>query len=278
MLINQGFEPDLVAHLLIARADVYLMDLATKSKVGEAIASYRNDHGDRRRFGMLVDCNTLDVREVSTPPTKLIPISRLALHDPTAKDGLTLEQFALFEGDKFALSDKEGISANGKTDDQVFIVKPGSKSRMPKLVSHVCRWTKDDLLAANTAEAAYIKDGIAQFGSEEKQVVLELVFRSPEAVLRAVGDMVRLAAPDIGICNGGGSNCLPKDQVRQPIFQVSKDSSRTALINTRFMDENYSIPSTGYRSMQVISIIQQLVNLQKESSERALSIPVRAVP
>ena len=44
------------------------------------------------------------------------------------------------------------------------------------------------------------------------------------------------------------------------------------------MGADYSVPAGGFRSMQVISIIQQLVNLQKESSERALSIPVRAVP
>jgi len=140
------------------------------------------------------------------------------------------------------------------------------------------------------AEAQYLGDNYALVGTvvngvaerQRTKVVVELVCRSPEAVLRAVGEMVRhqglLATPTLAVCADGTANCTGRQKQRVALFQVAKKRDRSALLAVRFMDQDYSIPESEFRSMQIVTIIQQLINLQKESSERALSIPVRAVP
>jgi hypothetical protein len=290
MLINQGFEPDLVANLLIARVDFYVEENGKKS--GEAVASYRNDASDRQRFQWLIDCHVLDVVETRAPATKIAPISRLDLGTVAGKDRLTLEQLALFDGEKFGLSEAEGISPDGSTDKLVYVVKPGAKNRVPRLVARSCKGLSVPKAPnAYQAEAQYLGDGWALVGEQvdgmaqlvRKKVVFEIVFRSPEAVLRAVGEMVRRqgqpGTPKLALCPDGGTDCSGILKVRrEPVFEVSRRRERGALVSARFLNDDYSVPASGYRSMQVISIIQQLINLQKESTERALSIPVRALP
>jgi hypothetical protein len=288
MLINQGFEPDLVANLLIARVDFYRQDPETKGKTGDPVASYRNDASDRARFQELIDCNQLDVIESRGPATKLAPISRLELGTVAGKERLTLEQLTLFDGDKFALSGNDGISADGSTDRTVYVVKPGGKSRIPRLIGRSC--VKTARLKRGSFEGVYLNDGTALASQDANEnartvgipVVLEVVFRSPEAVLRAVGEMVRLQghpmAPTLAVCPDGTTECEGSKKHRERIFEVVPSTNRSDLVAARFMNADYSVPANGFRSMQVISIIQQLINLQKESSERALSIPVRAVP
>ena len=202
MLINQGFEPDLVASLLIARADVYVEDPKTKGKkMGDAVASIRNDASDRARFQRLIDCNALDVAEQRAPATLIAPISRLDVGTTAAKDRMTLEQLALLDGEKLALSEAAGISADGSTDATVYVVRPGAKSRVPRLVARSCSGMLPvQVPGAYQAEAVYTGGGNALIGTivngrasaVPTPVVVELVFRSPEAVLRAVGEMVRL--------------------------------------------------------------------------------------
>lgn len=87
-----------------------------------------------------------------------------------------------------------------------------------------------------------------------------------------------LATPTLAVCADGTTNCAGAQKMRVPLFQLAQKRDRSALLAVRFMDQDYSIPESGFRSMQIVTIIQQLINLQKESSERALSIPVRAVP
>ena len=292
MLINQGFEPDLVATLLIGRIDIYVEDTKVKGKkVGDAVASIRNEQGDRIRFQRFIDCNALDVAEYKAPSTKITPISRLGLGTVAGKTGVTLEQLAIFDGDKFGLSEQDGISADGSTDALVYIVKPGAKSRIPRLVARSCGSAPFPLApAAYATEAVYLGNGQANVADNsgsiarivKTPVVFELVFRSPEAIIRAVGEAVRLrgkaGAPSIGVCPTGGTDCSGIEKLREPLFVLKEGRDRGSLATARFMNTDYSIPADGFRSMQVISIVQQLVNLQKESSERALSVPVRAVP
>lgn len=291
MLMNQGFEPDLVANLLIARVDVYATD-ADGKKTGDAVASIRNDASDRFRFQRIMDCNALDVSESRSPATRIAPISRLDIGNGQAK--ASLEQLLLFDGDKFALSDANGISANGANDADVYVVKPGSKSRVPRLIERQCAGIPAGpahrIPAISQPEAEYVSGATASIGTlvdgmwtaQPRKVAIELVFRSPEAVLRAVGQMVRsqdtATAPTLAICADGTTDCTGDRKSRVPLFVLNKRRDAKALVGVRFAGENYSIANDDFRSMQVITIIQQLINLQKESSDRALSVPVRAVP
>lgn len=293
LLINQGFERDLVANLLIARVDFYVQDPTTKNKVGAAVATYINDATDRVRFQKLMDCNRLDVAETRTSDTKLIPIKRLELGTAAGQERLTLAQLSLFDGDKFALSDSAGISANGSTDDAVYVVKPGAKSRIAQLIPRSCASRPEDEDGV-PSQAVYLGEGIGLTAvtvkgvtsAQQTPLVMEIVFRSPEGAVRAVGDIVRdlkLKRPStltVGVCAAAtsGTDCAGSEKLREPIFSLASKRDRTELIGTRFMNEDYSVPAGAFRSMQVITILQQLINLQKESSDRALSIPVRAVP
>ena len=292
MLINQGFEPDLIAHLLIARVDFYREDPATPGKkFGDAVASYRNDATDRARFQRLIDCNALEVAAVQAPTAKIVPISRLDIGTAAGTNRLTLEQLALFDGEKFALSEVDGIGPDEKTDAKVYVVKPGAKGRAPKLRKRSCEGLPPIVVPEPyLPQAVYLGENEAMVEDKEngvhervkEPVITEVVFRSPEGVLRAVGELVRRegqeGVPTLAICPKGGTECKGSEKKPQPIFELTQRRDRSALIEVRFMGADYSIPQHGFRSMQVISIIQQLINLQKESSERALSIPVRAVP
>ncbi len=290
-LINQGFEVDLVANLMIARVDLYLKD-EKGMKSPDAIASIRNDYRDRLRFQQVMDCTVLDVKENPAQPTVIAPISRLDLGTAAGKNRLTLAELALLDGDKLGLSGTDGMSADGRTDTEVFIVKPGKKSRNPRLADRDCaKIAGASYGKPDAAEARYLGGGKAEVGDfssgkpmlAERNVVLEVVFRSPEAILRAVGEIVRYSSgervPRLAVCPKESSAvCTGDKKTYEKLFELVPGRARGALLEANFMGSNYSIPADGIRSMQVISIIQQLVNLQKESSERALSIPVRATP
>ncbi|WP_353470157.1 hypothetical protein [Sphingomonas faeni] len=299
MLMNQGFEADLIANLLIARVDFYEKDAATKGKIGDAVASYRNDASDRVRFQNLVDCNALDVAETRSPDTKIAPVSRLELNKDAARGRVSLADLALFDGGKFGLSGGQGISPDGSTDSKVFVVKPGTTSRIPRLIGRSCPTPSAPRTPGGIAfEGVYLNNEKAYVGKPDAHgvmaavptdVIMEITFRSPEAVIRAVGDIVRLRPPvasstvsprlpRLAVCSDGGTLCKAVAKHYEPVFEIEAVRDRAALLSTRFMNTDYSVPARSFRSMQVISIIEQLINLQKESSENALSIPVRAVP
>ena len=96
-----------------------------------------------------------------------------------------------------------------------------------------------------------VVNGVAE--RQRTKVVVELVFRSPEAVLRAVGEMVRhqglLATPTLAVCADGTANCTGRQKQRVALFQVAKKRDRSALLAVRFMDQDYSIPESEFRSM-----------------------------
>ncbi|CAE1311882.1 unnamed protein product [Acanthosepion pharaonis] len=82
-----------------------------------------------------------------------------------------------------------------------------------------------------------------------------------EAVLRAVGEMVRhrglLAIPTLAVCADGDGQLHRQAEAKSCAVSSREEGDRSALLAVRFMDRDYSIPESEFRSMQIVTIIQQ---------------------
>lgn len=104
-------------------------------------------------------------------------------------------------------------------------------------------------------------------------VDLQITFRSPERLIRYIGDY--LAAMD------ARDDMQPTYKFGEaPVFALAKGRPEGALVSVQGLDSRWSITKTNNlrQNMQVLSLVQQLINLHKESSERPVTVPVQVVP
>ena len=106
--------------------------------------------------------------------------------------------------------------------------------------------------------------------SSDLAIQPEITFRSTEGVIRYVGRYLQAyeldpeRAPRVG---------------NMPLFSVVRGQPGSSLVTATILGRRYSIPDDQYRrrNMQVLALVQQLVNLHKESSERPVTVPVRVL-
>ncbi|HXO41821.1 MAG TPA: hypothetical protein VN999_10250, partial [Thermoanaerobaculia bacterium] len=110
-------------------------------------------------------------------------------------------------------------------------------------------------------------------GHRNVRVPVEVVpvFRSPEGVIKFVGQYLKYSEADPSKTYLLGS---------QPLFSIQKGRSSSAVVSAQVLGERYYIADDQNRSlnMQVIALIEQLVNLQKSATDRPAVLPVQVVP
>lgn len=109
--------------------------------------------------------------------------------------------------------------------------------------------------------------------------------RSPEAILYYLGELARVQID--GRYDGDKKSYTPKTWItkdkEEPIFVLKKDAPRTdkeAVVAVVHEGETYFVPhaATGEgKSMHVLSLISQLIGLQKKASELPTTATVRVI-
>jgi hypothetical protein len=207
---------------------------------------------------------------------------------------LTLQEVALLDGKTLDLS--APIQPDKKLDDQIMVRRPGVEKRIAQLIplpsileSIPDRLPAEDRVLWNQCGAVrnarsgqmpelppedpvYLGNsqalvlGLDGRSSRVAAVEQMIVFRSTESVIRYLGRYLE---------SGNQAEKLNGT----PVFSVKSGRSADALVTAEVLRKHYSIVNDANRrrNMLVIAVIQQLVNLHKESADRPLTVPVQVV-
>lgn len=302
--ISQGFDPKLIFMLFVSRIDFkYDQDMPEAGvKKGNLAFSIENTPENFSAVRPFADCFRLTGEDFTPAPTRIAAMSRFTGGQQKKPVKLDLEKFAMIDGEKFALSSKDGLAAAASGDSTVFLTNVAKKTRIARLIStcpenpvftstgevfdkdnppkdNVFQLTSprespktDQLSLVFSAQVPVPKrqsDGSTRFHLVKADLALQTSFRSPEGLLRYLGAYLRKndKAP-IQALDG------------KPVFSLTSGRAKGALVATRFNGQAYSLvnPPGSVRYSEVLNIVQQVVNLQKESTERPITIPVRTIP
>lgn len=292
-LLPTGLDNRVLMHLTIARVDVRLAEGRDNLKKGTLVRSFVNDPDDDARtadFNKFVNCYQLGSTSTKDSTTKVTAMSRVTRGPDQKAVPLALEDLTLIDGERFALTG-EGLGDEASGDAGVYLtrLKPGRRvpqlsQRAPSQCATMDDRTVDVTLPngkrvkavvpdAPTAAPIYVGDGFAALGLggavRLAEVSLDITFRSPEGLYRYLG--MYLSRSESEQLKIGGA----------PLFSITPGRVSDALANASHRGKDYSLvngPGAGVRNARVFTLLQQLINLHKEASERATTIPVRAVP
>lgn len=261
--LEAGWPDELVLALLVERIDVY-----ATAKSAAPIASIHNEPGISAGFGDLLCNYTLDSRPTaSSKPlagfADLIDLDMLASSETSAKKRRSeISEF-------LALIDKDGVSLAG---DTLFLSGSSNSVVVEALEKSRCEAQADKSLS--TADA-----------------VLVPRFRSTQGVIYFLGEYIRAARDGpVYLLPFSNDECgageTPAAHFR-PILQVESGNGPD-LIETEFRGQRYFVPqpsgencvdgaTVDARTMQVIAIVQQLLNLHKSSEDLPTSISVTGI-
>ena len=106
------------------------------------------------------------------------------------------------------------------------------------------------------------------------------MLRSPEAVIYYLGELVRadLEGDSEGVRYTPTTRINPLEGPAVPIFKVHAGALPEAFVSVAFDGAEYSVVSLpGDRSSHSLTLVSQLVGLQKEASELPITAPIHVI-
>jgi hypothetical protein len=262
----------LLMMLLIERIDFKDVDDNSPTK-GQILFSWRNHMAaDAAAFLANISCYELTAQTEQRTAVRLVPVSRLARDANGELTGLRIEDLARLDGTNLELSGPSGTSPAG--DDQVFVQRPradrgGANLRRTCAEPDLSTPPAEPVYSYQSENQALVYDASVRNGRTVK-IQPEITFRSTEGVIRYVGRYLRAYEESPG-------SAPPVDG--SPVFSVARGEPAGSLVTATILGQRYSIANdqNRRRNMQVLALVEQLVNLHKESSERPVTVPVRVL-
>lgn len=295
----------LLMMLLIERIDFRDAVDGSPTK-GQIVFSWMNqDVGQMTAFSNIIDCYNLTAQTEARAAVRLSPVSRLPRGPNGELVGLRLEDLSLLNGTGLELS--EPLGASSSRDNEIFVQRPRPDrggANLSRIVTPNCPVVD---LTLPPSDPVYLSDNLALMlvqkpdeppSSERRAVEPEITFRSAEGVIRYVGrylHAVQESPTRVHLVNAIGlgpwtspQNGLPLGRFgpipqigTAPLFSVVRGQPPGSVVTATILDQRYSVasdvPAERRRNMQVIGIIQQLINLHKDSTERPVTVPVRVL-
>lgn len=288
--INQGFPNDLLMRLLIER--IVFRNGEPGAEKGQPVVTWVNaaTGPEAKAFADNIACYRLTGKSFQKPPTELAPVSRLVRNGKDEGD-FTIQEIALVDGKTFDLSGP--ITAKPENDANVLFRRIATEKRVADLaIKPSCQ---NELSIADSPGTPVISydprkppEGpppapiyvgnfqamvLGSDGRSETYVKLnpEIIFRSTEGVIRYLGQYLRAQEEN-------APATFRLDQ--QPLFSVWKGHRPRDLVSTELLGERYGIANdeNRRRNMLIIALVEQLVNLHKESADRPTTQPVQIIP
>lgn len=285
-LLLSGYDSATLLGLLAARVELRLKQEVPGlvARRGDLLLSIENtgSHDKDEAFARIVSCFMLSGDTVRPTATPLAPLSRIT--GPRGQQrNLTLQELALLDGR--ALDISAPIPAASDQDTAVNVVRPGSTQQVARLsISPGCTDTVRQTPSGPVvtpqsppAERTYVGRGMVMVASEDgrRERLIEadvsVTFRSPEAVIQFLGRCLA------GSQQGNQSTCKLGDRT---LFAVREEGSERAVVTSRLNGQTFSVADDEHRrqSLAVLSLLQRLINLQKRSTDRPVTVPVQIVP
>lgn len=290
--LTEGIDNRALALLTMARVDFRIDKDVTGFPKGTTIRSFLNDPNDPTlslAFKKFVDCYELGSGTIPRKVTHLVAISRITRGADGKPVPLPIDKITAIDGEKFDFS-QEALPGATDRDDDIYLDRVTAEQRVARLSQRAqsCKGPDDQIVTAALPngkrvtvavpnlpppDPIYLGEGYALLYADnalqQVPVTMEITFRSPEGIFRYLGAY---------LSNNLG-NTIQIDNL--PLFSIADGRSADALAQAYYRRKFYSlvnVPGTHDRNAQIFTILQQLINLQKEASERPTTIPVRAIP
>lgn len=265
--LSQGYDEALLLTLFIERIDFKDAEGPDKGNIRFSWANH--DPKNSKIFADNIQCYELTAQTETRSAVRLVPVSRLPRTETGELAGMRLEDLALLDGTKLELSGPIGTSP--ASDAEVYVQRP-RPDRGGANLSRTCVLD----LEKPPAEPVYLRNNRALVYDperrSEKEIAIqpEIVFRSTEGVIRYLGRYLRAYESD--------TKSVPWID-GEPVFSVVRGRPAGSIVTASILDRRYSVAFNDYRrrNMQIIALVQQLVNLHKESTDRPLTVPVRVL-
>lgn len=309
---RQDYDEELLLRLLVERIEYRLKGPVPnfKKPVGTPLKTLRNvvsekagDPLDKEAQGFADAVACLYLGGKDSDPKPLAPLSRVTLSkDKDGKPaGLTITDLAAFNGQGLAIQGT--ITVDPANDTNVEVVRPSADKRVPTLTpGKPCNYAlvippkapdKDSVAPAERktitvqqlqltpppnppADPTVISQGrVIVLGDDGRSAVeapadIYVTFRSPEGVIRFLGKYL----------NAAEHNRTNTYQVGlYPLFSVCEHHCGTSLVSAEVLGQRYFIPDDDNRrrNMQVMGLVEELVNLQKSSSDHPVTTAVHVI-
>ncbi len=288
--LRQGWRRDLLTYLLVRRVEFTIAETPPEGsglKKGDVVAAIDNvpdQPDDAARFRNFVRCYTL---APASRPGSETPL--LAVKD-TAK--LDIGDLAKIDGDKLDL----GKGPGGKDGDADWIVRLSAAGETVKLMrteSAPADCATNAGVAGRSAETRLQRLTLAAPGNRNAtlahaEVIVEvdgkpvkvvtsvdMIFRSAEGVIYFLGEYAREASvgrhPYVLSPHAGTA-------VGEPLLILLPGRGDRYDLTATLNGKSWHVPTTGAgRSYQVITLVEQLFNLQKAGAAGPQSVAVRVL-
>lgn len=305
--INQGYDNQLIIRLMVERIDLKLKDDGPRGKAGTILKTYWNDPSGPRakEFADVMACYQLQGTSFRKPPVFLAPLSRVTRDADGRAERLKVDDLAKFDGKTLEVKPFQPpgapplpptvprVPADSGQDGQVMVQRLAEEKRVAELVKQKNCVAAFPIFGADFSKPLALTPGLPATPPEEAVVYngegkvlmlapdgrsgelvdvdLQVTFRSAEGVIRYVGQYLQAAEE------------RPRETWRvglQPLFSVHVGESGDAVVSADLLHKRYAVlnDSERRRNMMVIALIEQLVNLHKESADRPTTVPVQLVP
>jgi hypothetical protein len=283
-LASQGYDRKLLTSLLVEKVEFRQKDdkPGLPGIKGDLIHTINSSpsSGPDSDFAHFLKCYTLTSGSARPTGTPIAPFSRVT-SSRTARS-LTLEDLVLLDGTKLDLS--SAVSENPAKDGGITIFRPPSNkdiAQLPRAPSctdpvHTLDGKEVSFPPTPPPDPFYAGSGKVMVLTKDRHsgvlvdADIAVTFRSPEGLIQFVGDCLARQS-------GATMTCRIGDQV---LFVLHRGSSSDALVSASLLGERYYIANDEFRrrTLSVISLIERLVNLQKSSTDRPVTVPVQVVP
>jgi hypothetical protein len=278
--------------------------------------SYGKDEANDEagEFANYIACVSLSGASDVKQPKILAAVSRVAEDANGATHALGIRDLALLDGDKFdvatqvngKLTTERGYIGDPATDATTYIVRAAPEKRVPRFTLRNCQLQSPVSTVVNPSigsysshdpsarprytplgpppeEAKYV--GLATVrvtGDDGKPeyvaAKVDIIFRSPEGVIKFLGRYLRAADE---------KQALTYTLDGYPLLEVKEGSGGNAGVSTEIRGTRYYIDRGNLkkhedeiryrRYMSVLGLVQELVNLQKSSSDHPVTVPVHVL-
>lgn len=290
--LAENIDDRTIALLLIARVDFRIEQDVGEHQKGTTIRSLVNDPNNlthMSEFRAFVECYELGSATIPKKMTPLIALSRITRGADGKLVPLELDKIVAVDGEKFDFS-QEAVPGKPDKDDDIYLDRVTAEQRVARLSPRFanCKGPNDRIVLVRLPSGKEVdvavpvnpppdpiylgEDYALLFANGKQQVVkvrMEITARSPEGVYRYLGAYLANGLENSVLIDG------------KPLFSIADGRFPDALAQANYRRRYYSLvnlPGTHQRNAQIFTILQQLINLQKEASERPTTIPVRAIP
>ena len=299
-LIAQGYDPQDLFALALIKVDFKLKKAPTgyDVPVGTRLLSLPTDYRsqkpndklwayDQQQLALLFACYDFSIDD--DKPTDLAPVSRLVAAPD--KDGLSIKDLALLDGEKLDLSAPIGSTA----DSKVMIQRPGKdvgrftwSGKDPRCTALVAQARRAGG-ADPTHQPSEPPPDITFVGSDkvlvpasmpgrrgdtiaaEAEVDISATFRSPEAIIQFIGDcLAKIPNTDTLRCVVNG----------RALFEVQEGKGGDGTIPAELGEHRYFIDPesrNGPTTLRTLGVIEKLLDLHRSSTDKPSTVPVHVV-